>query len=453
MLWAEDGSMKHLAIDIGASSGKLVRSELREGKLLSETIFRFPTRQKRENGHLVWDIDWIYGQLLQGIEAAGPVDLISIDTWAVDYVLVDRNGERLTPAVAYRDARTRGMECSIAQSELYRRTGIQFQEFNTIYQLLALQKEDPDALQNAYAMLMIPDYLAYRLTGRMAQEYTNATTTGLVKAGTAEWDMELIRALGLPERIFLPISMSGTMLGPLKTGKAGFILAPTHDTASAVLACPLSPSSLFLSSGTWSLLGTISPDPVTSTTAMEANLTNEGADDGKIRLLKNIMGTWMLQCLRKECKDASDFGMLSALAEKSACPGLVDPLDSRFLAPESMMEEIASALAENGDRRPSDTGEYAAVIYRSLAEAYRRAADEISMVTGKEYDHIAIAGGGSQDGYLARLTKERTGMRVTAGPVEASAAGNAISAMLHTGELDRSDISTVLMDSFGIEEI
>ena len=243
------------------------------------------------------------------------------------------------------------------------------------------------------------------------------------------------------------------MLGPLKTGKAAFILAPTHDTASAVLACPLSPSSLFLSSGTWSLLGTVSHDPVTSPAAMEANLTNEGADDGKIRLLKNIMGTWMLQCLRKECPDSPDFGTLSAMAERSSCPGLVDPLDRRFLAPESMMEEIASALGEQGVRRPAGTGEYAAVIYHSLAEAYRRAADEISSVTGKEYNHIAIAGGGSQDRYLARLTKERTGMRVTTGPVEASAAGNALSAMLHTGELNRSDISTVLMDSFGIEEI
>ena len=445
--------MKHLAIDIGASSGKLVRSELRDGRISSETVFRFPTKQKREGGHLVWDIDWIYDQLLHGIEATGPVDLVSIDTWAVDYVLIGRNGERLTPAVAYRDARTRGIECRIGQSELYRRTGIQFQEFNTIYQLLALQKEDPEALRNASAMLMIPDYLAYRLTGRMAQEYTNATTTGLVTAGSAEWDMELIRELGLPERIFLPISMSGTMLGPLKSGKAGFILAPTHDTASAVLASPLSPSSLFLSSGTWSLLGTVTSHPMTGNAARDANLTNEGADDGRIRLLKNIMGTWMLQCLRKECNGSPDFGTLSGMAEKSSCPGLVDPLDSRFLAPESMMEEIASALAENGSRRPADIGEYAAVIYHSLAEAYRMAADEISGVTGKAYDHIAIAGGGSQDRYLARLTKERTGMRVTAGPVEASAAGNAISAMLHTGELDRADISRVLMDSFGIEEI
>ncbi len=452
-------TMKVLAIDIGASSGKLVKAELKNNRLESETVYRFENRQITLSGHLCWDIDYLFEEILKGLEAAKEADFITIDTWGVDFVLLDKAGKRLTPAVAYRDKRTENVVCPISQEELYSRTGIQYQKFNTIYQLLALREEEPEVLEKAESFLFVPDYLCYLLTGEMVQEYTNATTSNLVAAGKTEWDYGLVEKLGLPLKLFKKLSMSGTKVGKVKAEIAHrigycptFILAPTHDTASAVLASPLGPHSLFLSSGTWSLLGCICPTAVTDKKALKANLTNEGTDDGKIRLLKNIMGTWMLQNVRKENNDIP-FSEIEKQAQESRLVGLIDPMSERFLAPPSMCEEVALAIEEQGLERPKTLGETALVIYHSLASAYKRAIEELEEITGQTFDHLAIVGGGTKDGFLNSLTKEYTGLRITTGPTEGSATGAILSALIHTGAMERKDIVPLLSSSFDIKTI
>ena len=331
----------------------------------------------------------------------------------MDYVLLDAEDRLLTPAVAYRDGRTDQVACPVSREELYRRTGIQHQKFNTVYQLLAQKAEDPDILEKAHSLLFIPDYLAFRLTGVKVQEYTNASTSGLLKAGRREWDRDLIDGLGLPQRLFGDLAMPGTVLGPVREDigyDATFILAPTHDTASAVLASPLGATSLFLSSGTWSLLGCISDRAYTDDGARLANLTNEGADDGRIRLLKNIMGTWMLQ-------------------------------------------SISDAIAEQGLPRPEGLGEVANVVYHSLADAYARSIRQLEDITGRRFTHLAIVGGGSRDGYLNTLAGRYTGLEITTGPQEGSATGALLSAMMHTGLIRREDIVRILTSSFDIGHI
>ena len=423
--------MTYLAMDIGASSGKLVKARLEDGRIVTQVVHRFENRQRIIDGHLCWDIEMLYREMVAGLRKAGEADYITIDTWAVDYVLLDADDRLLTPAVAYRDGRTDTVTCPVSREELYRRTGIQHQKFNTIYQLLAQKAEDPDMLEKAHSLLFIPDYLAFRLTGVKVQEYTNASTSGLLKAGTGEWDRDLIDELGLPQRLFGDLSMPGTVLGPVREDiryDAAFILAPTHDTASAVLASPLGATSLFLSSGTWSLLGCISDRAYTDDGARMANLTNEGADDGRIRLLKNIMGTWMLQNIRREAGDDVTF----------------DDMVTR---------EVSDAIAEQGLFRPEGLGEVANVVYHSLADAYARSIRQLEDITGRRFTHLAIVGGGSRDGYLNTLAGRYTGLEITTGPQEGSATGALLSAMMHTGLIRREDIVRILTSSFDIGHI
>ena len=452
---SENGIMEMLAVDIGASSGKLLAGHLEAGRLVSRPVHRFENRLVRRHGHLCWDLEALFDQVVEGFARCPEAAVVSIDTWGVDFVLLDDRGEVVGDSVSYRDRRTEHVVCPVPCGELYRRTGIQHQNFNTVYQLLALRQEEPELLERAAHMLMVPDYLAWKLTGQMAQEYTNASTTGLLKAGEREWDWDLIDRLGLPRRIFLPISMAGARLGRLKPcyGTADFILAPSHDTASAVLASPIKEDSLFLSSGTWSLLGCVNAKCVTSQAAYEANVTNEGAWDGRTRLLKNIMGTWMLQCVRKEAGGDMSFDELQQAAQESRLVGMVDPMDIRFLSPASMTGEIALALQEQGLDRPRDAGECAAVVYHSLADAYHRAARGMEGLTGRSFKHIAIVGGGCKDSLLNRLTGAQCGMRVSTGPVEGSAVGNLLSSLMATGQLEADDIPSLLASSFDIEYI
>ena len=452
--------MKYLAIDIGASSGKMLEARLENGKIITKVVHRFENRLIKQNGHLCWDIRYLEDEIIGGLSKAKDADYVSIDTWAVDYVLLDENDRLLAPAISYRDSRTENVSLCVSDEELYRRTGIQHQRFNTVYQLAAQQAEDPAVLDKASSLLFIPDYLAFRLTGVKVQEYTNATTSSLLKAGTSQWDMDLIGKLGFPERLFSGLSMPGTVLGPLrkeireKTGcNARFILAPTHDTACAVLASPLGKDSLFLSSGTWSLLGCINENAITSDIAMNSNFTNEGSDNGIIRFLKNIMGTWMLQNIRKESGENLSFDEIVIKASQSELIGLVDALSPRFLSPSGMSREIDRALEEQDLRKPSGIGERALVVYHSLANAYKNAIEEISTITGRKFSHLAIVGGGSRDDFLNRLTRKYTCLTVTAGPDEGSAAGCLLSAMIHTGEIRREDIPSLLASSFDIKTI
>lgn len=316
------GKNYYLAVDIGASSGRHMLSHMENGKMILEEIYRFPNGMVEKNGHKVWDVDKLFEEILTGMKKcalAGKIPYsMGIDTWAVDFVLLDENDRRIGDAVAYRDRRTEGMDRRvygiISEEDLYLRTGIQKQIFNTIYQLMAVKEQQPGQLEQAKSMLMIPDYFHFLLTGKKVQEYTNATTTQLADPVTKDWDMELIRKLGYPKEIFQKIKKSGFEVGGLSgeiQKKVGFdckvVLPPTHDTASAVAAVPTQDEhALYISSGTWSLMGTELKEADCSKVSMQHNMTNEGGYDYRFRYLKNIMGLWMIQSVKKE--SAPDLG-------------------------------------------------------------------------------------------------------------------------------------------------
>jgi len=432
-----------IAIDIGASGGRHIAGWVEEGRLQLKEIYRFENGPVRKDKHLVWDVEALFEHIKYGLKEAKnqgiQPDSIAIDTWAVDFVLLDEKGARLNDAVSYRDGRTQGMDRvlqeRISESELYARTGLQKQPFNTVYQLLALKQEN--ALTAAADMLMLPEYFAYLLTGVKMREYTNASTTNLVDAKTRDWDAELIDRAGLPRRLFAPLHQPGERVGrllPEIEREIGYScevrLAPTHDTASAILASPLEKGDAYLSSGTWSLLGLELAQPVLTESSRAFNMTNEGGVCGTIRYLKNIMGLWMLQQLRRElCPDIS-YAELARLAEEAdAYSGRVDADDQRFMAPASMRDEIAQALRERGDPQPSCIGEWAACICHSLADCYAKAVRMLEELTGEKIMCLRVVGGGCQNEYLNRLTARALGRRVTAGPVEATAIGNILSQM------------------------
>ena len=438
--------MEHCTIDIGASSGKMLCAHLDSGKIVSHVVHRFPNGLSEHDGHLVWDLDRLFQEILTGLalarQAGCRIDTIAIDTWGVDFVLVDAYGKRIGDAVAYRDKRTDGVFCPVSQEERYRITGIQHLPFNTIYQLLALKQEHPEQLEQAAFLLMIPDYLSYLLTGTMRQEYTNATTTGLVDAISGSWDRDLIARLGLPQRLFGRLSHPTDSYGPLSepiSRKLGFqatvLAAPSHDTASAVLGCPLDEQSAFLSSGTWSLLGCVMDHPVLTDQARKANFTNEGGVGGTIRLLRNLMGLWMIQSIRKEQEDAPSFDAIEQAARAADIKSRVDVENIRFLAPKSMSEEVKAACRESGQPVPRSLGELAGCVYHSLAEGYARNLDELERLSGRKFRKICIVGGGSKDRFLCQLTANASGREVAAGPDEGTGYGNLLSQMLASGEL------------------
>lgn len=459
----------YLAVDIGASSGRHILAHLENGKIRLEEIWRFDNGMKLKNGHLCWDLDHLKKNLILGMQKCVQLskipESIGIDTWAVDFVLLDENGGLLTDAVGYRDSRTEGMDEEvykiIPQDELYGRTGIQKQIFNTIYQLMAVKKESPETMDKADAMLMIPEYLNYILTGNKAAEYTNATTTQLVSPATNDWDHELIRMLGYRDSMFQPIHMPGYVVGhllPQIREQVGFdcevVLVATHDTGSAVLSVPSNgDDGIYISSGTWSLMGVERKDADCSADSMKANFTNEGGYDHRFRYLKNIMGLWMIQSVRHEHNDAYSFAQLCQMAEEcSDFPSRVDVNDSRFLAPESMTGAIQDYCRQSGQPVPETPGELATVIYQSLASCYGEVAGEIEAITGKKYTKIHIVGGGSNADYLNALTAKASGRTVYAGPTEATAIGNIVAQMLKSREFSSlEEARSCIFDSFGVK--
>ena len=433
---------QYLAIDIGASSGRHIVGRLEDGRIRTEEVYRFPNGAVREGGHLVWDTEALFAHVKQGIAAAvrrcGNIESLSVDTWAVDYVLTD-GGRPILPCYAYRDGRT---EASVAAvhgilpfAELYGRTGIQFQPFNTVYQLYADKMSG--RLDRADGFLMLPEYLLYRLTGVAAHEYTNATSTGLVSASTHAFDAELTDRLGLPRALFGALCQPGTALGALQeeiaretgcTAKA--VLCATHDTASAVLAAPVGAGfdCPYLSSGTWSLLGIEQREAHTDEASRANNFSNEGGRDRTFRYQKNIMGLWMLQSARKEL--GLNFAQAEQLARENACDALVDCNDPAFLAPPSMcaaVRERAGALTD---------GQLLYCIYNSLAHGYRQALAEMGAVLGKRFDVLHVIGGGSMDSLLNERTAEVAGVTLVAGPTEATALGNLLVQMIAGGEIE-----------------
>ncbi len=431
----------YLAVDIGASGGRHMIGSAYGGKMTVREIYRFHNGMTRREGHLCWDTKYLFSEIIEGMKRcfqAGYVpESMGIDTWAVDFVLLDGKRQRLGPAVGYRDQRTNGMTAhvykKISEEALYERTGIQKQVFNTIYQLTALKRQQPGLLESAKTLLMLPDYFHFLLTGKMGTEYTNGTTTQLINAHTGVWDTELIKLLGFPTKIFQNIYRPGTVLGPLSEHirrEVGFnckvVLPPTHDTASAVAAVPFKQNTgLYISSGTWSLMGTEIDAPICTESARRKNLTNEGGYDGKFRLLKNIMGLWMIQSVRHEFADRYSFGELCDMAKQyEDFPSRVDVNDNSFLAPDSMVTAIRQMCARTGQPVPEGVGQLASVVYHSLADSYGAAAGEIEDVSGQKYDTIHIIGGGANADYLNRLTAKACHRTVIAGPSEATAIGN-----------------------------
>ena len=421
----------YLAVDIGASSGRHIVG-WREGRQIrTREVYRFPNGVRRENGHLCWDPEALLREVKIGIREAfsrfGHLESLSVDTWGVDYVLLD-SSDQIIHSYAYRDPRTEAViplvHEKIPFAVLYSRTGCQFQPFNTVYQRCDdLQNGD---LDRAAALLMMPEYLLYGLTGVKVREYTNATTTGLVNARTGEYDGEILRKLGLPGRLFPPLTRPGRVLdGLLPTvaaevgGSCRVVLCATHDTASAVEGIPMEENAPYISSGTWSLLGVRTPAPITGEESRAANYSNEGGV-GCNRYQKNIMGMWLINRLKAELCPELSFPEIMKAARESACPALVDANDPRFLAPDSM--KAAFDAAASGAL--SGVGDYFRCACRSLAVSYRDALEELERNTGKNYGTLYIVGGGAKNTFLNELTEEMTGKKVIALPIEATALGN-----------------------------
>ena len=411
-----------LAIDIGASSGRHIVGWEEDGEIRTREVYRFPNAMEENGGRLTWNLEALTGNIQAGIEEAlklyPDIRSLSVDTWGVDYVLM--NGEReILPCYAYRDSRTAAaipeVHRRMPYEELYRRTGIQHQPFNTIYQLYA--DKTAGRLEQATDFLPIPEYLMYRLCGVKSHEYTEATTGGMVSAETGEYDPEIIAAMGFPERLFPKLKKPGTVIGTYRG--INVVLCASHDTASAVEAIPMEGRELFLSSGTWSLLGMKTEKPLTGRKHLEADYSNEGGV-GCSLYLKNIIGMWLTNRLREELCPEASWDSIVAEAEQDPYDGLVDAEDRDFLAPESMQEAFDRKLAV----KPEKPAGYFRCAWRSLADTYGRAVRAMEESTGIVCRKLYIVGGGAKNAFLNRLTEETTGKQVVAIPMEATAVGN-----------------------------
>ncbi|MGN0486783.1 MAG: rhamnulokinase family protein [Acutalibacteraceae bacterium] len=451
----------YLAIDIGASSGRHILGSVENGILCLEEIYRFENGIQNENGTLVWDTESLFQHVKNGIRRCREIGkepkTVAIDTWGVDYVLLDESKKEIFPAVSYRDSRTdesvREVAVILPQSELYERTGIQKQNFNTIYQLFCDKKSGK--LNNARHFLMMPDYLSFKLTGEIKNEYTNATTTNLVNANTKQWDGDILDKLGLPKEIFTSLSLPGTSVGHFTEevkNEVGFdcevLLCPSHDTASAVAACPIEDDSVYISSGTWSLIGTENPEPILTKQALSANFTNEGGIEYRFRFLKNIMGMWLFQNIRKNLDKALTYDEMMLMAIGSDFKEKIDLNASCFVAPDNMIEAVRTYL-----KKPDlPLCDVLSSVYHSLAESYKTAVEEIEKISQKGIKTIHIVGGGSRDKYLNLLTAQYTGKKVYTGLTEATAIGNILSQIMHDKNIDLTEARKIIKTTFEIKE-
>lgn len=450
----------YLAIDIGASSGRHILSHIENERLVLEEIYRFENNLVKSKDGLVWDIENLFSNVLNGIKKCKEIGKIpksiAIDTWGVDYVLLDENKQEIKPCYCYRDSRTNAVvdevESLVSPARLYEKTGIQKQNFNTIYQLYADKKSG--RLHNAKYFLMMPEYLSFKLTGEIKNEYTNATTTGLVNAKAKTWDTDIIYALGLTEVLLPPLSLPSSLVGELSDDiqkAVGFncavLFAPSHDTASAVCACPMADNDLYISSGTWSLIGTEITEPILNDNARKLNFTNEGGIDYRFRFLKNYMGMWLFQNIRRNLNKSMTYDEMMELAKSSNSYKYFDVNDSTLVAPKNMIDAIGKLIGSN------DLGLILNSAYHSLAKSYSEAVTEIEAVTGKQFDAIHIVGGGCQDKYLNALARDYTDKSVTAGPIEATATGNIVSQIMHDKKISLAAARDLIKNSFDITVI
>jgi rhamnulokinase len=459
---------RFLAVDLGAESGRVMAGDLQHGVLALTEIHRFPNRAVSRDGTLRWDIGTIWRQVQAGLAmaAGGRYESVGVDTWGCDYALLDERHAQVEEPYSYRDARTDGVVAQLAEragaAHLYDVTGIQFIPINTLVQLYAAASRTPEVLARARALLTIPDLVNYWLSGVLQSEYTNATTTQMIDARRRTWAVELIAQLGLPTQILQPITSPGTPIGQVtREACAGLqgtpVIAPAcHDTAAAVAAVPAGGTTAFLSSGTWSLLGTELAAPIITPEARELNFTNEGGVCGTIRLLKNIGGLWLLQACRRSWAAAGQHYEYGDLLDQAAASppfrSLFDPDHRTFLHPDDMAVAIADYCRQTGQPAPSAPAEFVRAILESLAFKYRAVLDALEHVTGLRFTEVRIVGGGTRNQLLNQFTADATGRPVVAGPVEATALGNIAMQMLATDAVaSLAEARAIIERSFPVE--
>ena len=459
-----------LAADLGAESGRVVLGRFDGERMALEEVHRFPNVPVRLPDGLRWDVLRILGEIKAGIAKAakdgGMVESLGVDSWGVDFGLLDRDGCLISNPYHYRDPRTEGMQerafGRMSKEEIYETTGIQFLPINTLFQLLAM--EDSPLLPAVQTLLLIPDLINYWLTGEKACEYTNATTTQFFDLEGGDWSRELLERLGLPVEFLAPIIQPATELGSLLpavaeevgVGVPVFAVA-SHDTASAVVAVPARDEDFaYISSGTWSLVGVETPYPVATPEAMEANFTNEGGFGGKTRLLKNVMGLWLLQeCRRQWTREGHEYSYeeLARLAADAPSGPLVDPDHPAFLAPGDMVSRIRSFCEETGQSPPEEPAAVARCVFESLALKYRYAIEQAESLSGRTIGMVHVVGGGSQNALLCQLTADATRRPVLAGPVEATSLGNVMVQAYARGRLgSREEIREAVRRSVEVRE-
>jgi rhamnulokinase len=434
---------KILAIDLGAESGRGVLGSFDGQRISLDVVHRFPNGPVQTLDTFHWDVLRLHAEILNTLRAAKGIDSVGVDTWGVDFALLGRNGILLGNPRHYRDPHTEGvMEVAfqrVPRQTIYRRTGLQFMRINSLYQLLAMQRDRSPLLDAAESILFMPDLFHYFLTGTKVNEYTDASTSQLLDPQTRTWATDLIGAFGLPAKMFCPVVQPGTDLGPLRPSVAVDVELPavpviapaTHDTGSAVAAVPARGDSwAFISSGTWSLLGTELPQPLVTDAALAANFTNEGGVAGTTRHLKNIMGLWLVQECRRWWERAGQlytYGELVRLAEVAPpFASLVDPDDPAFLLPPNMPTAVADCCRNAGQLVPTDPGPVVRCCLESLALKYRYVLTKLEGLIGRRLDVIHVVGGGSQNSLLCQWTADACGRPVLAGPVEATALGNVV---------------------------
>lgn len=448
-------SKVYLAADFGGGSGRVIAGWLEDGKLTMEEIHRFGNRQVRLGDHVYWDFPALFEDMKAGLKKAASkgyeVESIGVDTWGVDFGLIDRDGQLLGNPVCYRDARTAGMTEKLFETlnptEHYATTGIQVMEINTLAQLLSIK--GTAQLEAAEHLLFMPDLFSYFLTGKATNEYCIASTSELLDAKRREWSWETIEALGLPKRIFGDIVMPGTVRGELRKDIAEetglkdvkVIAVGSHDTASAVAAVPAIEGDgpvAFLSSGTWSLLGIELPEPILTEEARQAEFTNEGGVGGRIRFLQNITGLWILQRLMAEWKERGEeqtFGELLPAAAQASISSIIPVADAAFTNPPSMEKAISGYCRQSNQPVPQTKGEFVRCLFQSLAKKYKDAIEGVNGLLPESLKRLHIIGGGSQNGLLNQFTADALGIPVWAGPVEATAMGNILVQAMAAGEV------------------
>lgn len=438
---------KVLAFDFGASSGRAILASFENNRLSIEEVHRFENNPVTENGHLRWDFPYLLENVKEGVRRAGTFDSLGFDTWGVDFGLLDENGTLLERPVHYRDERTQGMVEQALQKmdadRLYAATGTQIMGINSLFQLLAIQKQEPELLEKAHTLLFMPDLFAYALCGSKNCERSIASTAQMLDLEKGCWSSAVLEAFGLPARLLKEPAASGTVIGQLDNG-AKVVAVAGHDTQCAVAALPATePDAAFLSCGTWSLLGCELDAPVLTRESRELGLSNELGANGKINYLKNIIGLWLIQESRREWKrQGRDYSYADleklALAEP-ALRSFIDPDDPLFTPPGDLPGRVQEYCRKTGQPVPESEGQIMRCIYESLALKYRFALSQLEQETGRTFRTLHILGGGTKDKLLCRLAADCTGKKVVAGPIEATALGNILIQLVTLGALEDLD--------------